>query len=242
MFKKEKQQDIDLSAYRLTDLATFQKPHSTFAGLYHILTKSLKDPSRSLANPGVDEKKIIAFVSPHQLTDTALTAANMAVSLAQQDQRVLLIDCDFYRPKLHSIFDEHNDLGIYELIEHQMHPKEVIVTTLLEKLDFLSTGIVKKGSSTILGSNKMRYFLEKVQKYYDYILLDLPPLNTMQDAYIIASYSDGVLLFLESGKTTFSEAREVREKLLTRNNNLLGTVMITPDMKSSSYYNLRKKS
>jgi capsular exopolysaccharide synthesis family protein len=176
---------------------------------------SLDKPLRSLliASPGPGEGK-------------STTLANLAVTLAQVDQRVVMVDCDLRRPILHTLFGLNNQTGISSMVlDDQAIQHPPYQETSIKGLLLVASGPLPPRPGDLLGSKKMAAIIERLLIDADIILLDAPPIMAATDASILATKVDGVLLVVSAGETKRDQAQRSVERLLKVNAHIVGSVI-----------------
>ncbi len=183
--------------------------------------------------------KSLLIVGVHPGCGKTTTATNLGVTLAQAGSKVLLVDSDLRRPKLHSIFNCNNYSGLTTLlIEENFNLKAVSHKTRFENLDLVPGGPVPPNSAELLASLKMQKILTELKNIYDYVILDSPPMLNMADASILSSFADATLLVVAYGETTREETIKVHQQLQMAKANLIGVVIngIPPHLNPYGYY------
>lgn len=152
------------------------------------------------------------------------TIANLAVTIAQAEQRVILVDCDLRRPTLHTLFDVSNANGLTNMIlqEDMLAP---LVATPVPSLMLLPSGPPPPRPADVLGSRRMAAIIERLLQEADVVLFDTPPINAVTDAAVLATKVDGVLLVFRSGSTRRDGARDARRLLEKVNAHIVGVVL-----------------
>lgn len=179
--------------------------------------------------------KIILVTSAGADDDISLVTANLGVVIAQADSRVLIIDCGMRKPVMHRIFKVDGSRGLSGLLADELEADEVVCATFMDKLWLLPGGAVPGNPSELLGSRKMKLFLEIVADYYDYILLGAPSIVAFTDAALLATMSDGVVLVVKSGNTRFDTVREAKIQLEKSNARIIGVVLNEVKTSKSGY-------
>lgn len=164
------------------------------------------------------------------------TIANLAVAVAQTDKKVLLIDGDLRKPNIHRSFQVSNRVGLTNLLIRQAQLDYVIQKMPGIELYLLTSGPVPPNPAELLGSQRMKELLEELKAQYDMVLIDTPPLLAVTDAQLLASYVDGVLLVLGSGKVLRDHAKKAKALLDHVGANVVGAVLNKKQMDSESYY------
>lgn len=163
------------------------------------------------------------------------TAANLAVSMAQDNKAVLLIDCDFRKPQMHKYFAMSNRVGITNIIAEGIE-KDLAASHISEfKLDVLASGPIPPNPSELLGSKKMKEFIQSMENIYDMVIIDAPPVGVVTDASIISTYVGGVILVCGSGQAHIDGAKRAKELIQKVGGNILGVVLNKIPMDEGRY-------
>lgn len=157
----------------------------------------------SLMFSSTEEKPLhsIIITSPGPKEGKTLTLCNLGIAIAQSHKKVLLVDADMRKPRLHEVFKGKNDAGLSSFLSGQEELKDVIQNTELENLSYIAGGPHSPNPSELLTSHKTKGFLDTVKAKYDVILIDTPPIAVVTDALILSKITDGTIVVLESGKT-----------------------------------------
>ena len=131
----------------------------------------------------------------------SITILNLAISFAQAGQKVLLIDADMRRPSLSRLLIEKPAPGLSNVLAGLNTESESIRKGIYENLDVMFSGDLPPNPSELLGSNNMQKLLQRMERDYDYILMDLPPVGAVSDACVIANALDGVLFLVRQNVT-----------------------------------------
>lgn len=184
--------------------------------------------------------KVICITSSQQNEGKSTVISNLAVSFANIDKRVLLMEGDLRNPSVHRMFNLSNIYGITEVLFGHKTFLECINTTSINNLHVLTCGAIPINPSEVLSSKTMREFLEQLKEAYDYIFIDAPPIGIVTDAGIISTYSDGVVFVVGANETDVNIAKISKERLEKVNANILGVVLNKFDVSKNSgyeYYN-----
>ncbi|MDO4315098.1 MAG: CpsD/CapB family tyrosine-protein kinase [Oscillospiraceae bacterium] len=183
---------------------------------------------------GEEGCKVVVVTSSLQSEGKSITAVNLAVSLAETDRRVLLIDCDMRRPKLSRLLDQSAPAGLSNLLlDPALLDKAVLKSRL--PVDIILAGDIPPNPSELLGSPRMRRLLAEMRRRYDYIILDTPPINMVTDAVVLAPESDGVLFVVRADKSERGAVIRAVEQLEYARAKLLGFVLNGVDLEKSRY-------
>ncbi|WP_062351696.1 CpsD/CapB family tyrosine-protein kinase [Bacillus kwashiorkori] len=165
------------------------------------------------------------------------TVANLAVVMAQQGKKVLLIDSDMRKPTVHYTFQLPNTIGLTNVLTKQISFVDAIRETEILDLFVLTSGPIPPNPAELLASKSMADLIEMAKEQFDLILFDAPPILAVTDAQILANLCDASLFVLSSGKTDREEAMKAVEMLKAAKGKLLGTVLNgRKEVKSSYYY------
>ncbi len=195
------------------ELITHLAPESNFAENYRSLRTALL-----LSGPKENIKKLM-ITSPLPNEGKSVTVSNLAVSLAQMEQRVLLIDADLRRPAQHRIFNQKNHDGLSNYLSLGLGIDKLVKTTQVPSLYFINSGPIPPNPAELLSSQKMEFLLENLEKQFDFILIDTPPILTVTDAQVLGKMMDGLVLVVQADKTpkeALSQSREIADLLKLR--------------------------
>lgn len=152
--------------------------------------------------------------------------SNIAISMAQNNQKVLLIDSNLREPYIHQMFDISKYKGLTnELSDYNPSNINFVYPTKIKNLYVMPSGNVSTNSSEILGSNEMKDLLEEASNKYDLVLLDSPSLETVADGAVLSTMTDGTILICESGKTKFDKLKNSKEMLDKLDVSIIGVVL-----------------
>ncbi len=165
------------------------------------------------------------------------TTCNLARVLAQNDKKVLIIDCDMRRPRTHSLFNVPNSKGLSNYLTGNIE-KNSIRAIPDEPLSLITSGPTPPNPAELLQSNKMKVLMKEMLKIYDFVLLDSPPIQRVTDSLTLSTLVDGVLLITKSGKTTYDTLESGLKKMHDLHAPILGIVLngLIKSKKDSGYY------
>lgn len=195
-----------------------RQPLSPLAESYRLVRSSLLLSSAEKP-PGV-----ILVTSMMQAEGKTATTINLARILAQGGKRVLVIDCDLRRPRMHSIFGVRNESGLSSFLSGNS-PKAMIGTVPGEEIALLVSGPKPPNPSELLGSKKMEELLASVRQRFDFVLLDSPPVQTVTDSLALSRVADGTIVVVRFGKTTYEMLNGGLKKLADVRGQVLGFVL-----------------
>jgi tyrosine-protein kinase Etk/Wzc len=212
-----------------TDLVTLSDTRSSGAEAYRTLRTNL------LFSAAVRSVSRIVITSPGPEEGKSTTAANLAIAFAQQGERVLLIDCDLRRARIHKIFDETNLPGLTTILVTGENLANAIRQTRVPGLNILPSGPLPPNPAELLGSAQMTALLDRLSENYDLLILDTPPLLAASDAAIVSRIVDGAVVVVRAGSTERSALQTAVQQLGTVGARVLGTVLNDPDAEVPKY-------
>ncbi|MBX7045914.1 MAG: polysaccharide biosynthesis tyrosine autokinase [Ignavibacteria bacterium] len=184
-----------------------------------------------------DPIKTILITSSIPSEGKTVVALNLAGTFAQADKKVLLVDCDLRKPRVHSALGVDRYPGLSDYLFKNVGLDDIIRKTIQENMYFISSGTIPPNPSELLGSIQMREFLKEMRNRFDIIVLDSPPFITVTDAEILFKMTDGTVLVAQASKTPFDAFVKSYTRLSTLNpHNLLGSVLNNFDFKAAYGY------
>jgi tyrosine-protein kinase Etk/Wzc len=214
---------------RATGLVTVHDAMSAGAEAYRTLRTNL------IFSQSVETLRSVVVTSAAPSEGKTTTAANMAVSFAQQGMRVAIIDCDLRRSRLHKMFAVSREPGLTEFILGQLDQDEVVRETAVPGLYVIPSGHLPPNPAELLGGNKMRAALARLNEAFDLVVLDTPPLLAASDAAILATIADGVVMVVRAGVTEIEAGQQAIQQLASVGARVVGAVLNDPDAKVQSY-------
>lgn len=178
---------------------------------------------------------IFAISSALAAEGKSTVAANIAITLAQNNNSVLLIDGDLRKPVQHKVFNIKNEVGISSLIGGLNSFKEVVNTDVIDNLDIVTCGPIPPNPSELLGSDNMKQLLEQLKEHYDYIIIDTPPINIVTDALTLLDTIAGILLVAKHAHSTYDALEEAIEAVKMADGSLLGVVVNNVSVSGGKY-------
>jgi capsular exopolysaccharide synthesis family protein len=177
-------------------LAAALAPQSLAAEQYRSLRTRIKraENGRSV--------RTIVVTSPNKGDGKSLTAANLAITMAQEfQQRVLLVDADLRRPAIHKLFGFQEGPGLADVLMGAAELNQVLVEVPDYHLTLLPAGSLPSHPAELLGSAAMRRVLDTLRTRFDRVLIDMPPVAPLADLHIVAPMADGLLMIVRAGVT-----------------------------------------
>lgn len=217
------------------ELTTIQQPNSTIAEAFRAVLTSLVFSGNNGSRP-----RVLVLTSAGPGEGKTTIACNLAVALAEINQRTLLIDADLRRPRVHSIFNLNNERGLTDLLKKRSFAEsdagDLIQESHLPSLSILPSGPSTAAAANLLHSPNLDRLLRKCKQTFDMVILDTPPMLQMPDARIAARGADAVVLVIRAGSTTRDAALAAHERLEADGTKVLGTIMNGWDQAMSYNY------
>ncbi|MBM4158645.1 MAG: polysaccharide biosynthesis tyrosine autokinase [Ignavibacteria bacterium] len=167
-------------------------------------------------------------------------ALNLAGSFAQTDKKILLLDCDLRKPRIHAIFGTERFPGLSDHLFMNVPLEDVTRNTSIENLKHITSGTIPPNPSELLGSKQMREFIVKLRSLYDIIILDSPPYMSVTDSEILTKITDGTILIVQAHKTPIDVFLKTYDRITINDpTKFLGSVLNNFSFKSAYgyYYN-----
>ncbi len=212
------------------ELVTHHQPKSTASEAYRGLRTSLLFSSAD-APP-----QVIMLTSAAPGEGKTLTSANLAATMAQSGSKVLLLDCDLRRPRVHTIFGLNRDTGVSNILAGSMDASELVVKTEIENLSVIPSGPVPPNPSELLGSQRMRKLMEVLRQHYDRIIIDSSPITAVTDASVLSDVVDGVVFVVRSGRTVRDVVKNALDSLQIVKAKIFGAVLNGVNVGKEGYY------
>ena len=146
--------------------------------------------------------KVISFTSSMPQEGKTATVANLAVSFAQLEGRVLVIDGDLRKPRMHKVFRSRNTVGLAGFLTGKISLEEIVQKTSIDRVWLIPSGPHPPNPAELLNSKRMRELVNVVRDSFDVVLIDAPPALAVIDPVIISSLSDITVFIIRAGKTT----------------------------------------
>ena len=206
-----------------------KKPKSVAAEAYRSLRTNIQYSS-------FDNKyQTLVVTSANPGEGKSTVSGNLALVLAQGESKVLLVDCDMRRPSIHKTFKISNTYGISDLLVGNKK-LESVANKYNDNLSIVPAGKIPPNPAEMLASKAMTAFLEEMKNYFDYIVLDTPPLQAVTDAQVLSTKVDGSLIVVRAGVTKKDAVHNAVSIIKKVNGNIIGTVLNGADNSKDKYY------
>jgi non-specific protein-tyrosine kinase len=212
-------------------LVTLTDPRSAAAEAYRTLRTNLEFASVD------DHIRTLLVTSSAPTDDKSATVANLAIAMADGDRPVILVDADLRRPSQHLLFGLNNDRGFSSLFKEEATlnnpPLQPIPNTSLQ---VLTSGPLPPIPSQLLASKKIEQVISRLAGLAEVVIFDAPPLITVNDASLLASKVEGVLLVVRAGGTKRDHIKAAKDRLEKVNARLVGAVLTNAKMDVALQY------
>jgi capsular exopolysaccharide synthesis family protein len=216
-------------------LYIFEKPKSAVAECCRAIRTNIlfMSPDRPLRS--------ILVTSSGPMEGKSTTSINLAVTMALSGNRVLLLDTDLRRPRLHRAFGVAAEHGMSTLILGESRFEDVIKSTSIPNLWVIPCGPLPPNPAELMHAQRFREVIKELAERYDRLIFDSPPLNVVTDAAVLSALVDGTVLVARCERTTRDMLQRARRQLSDVNANVLGCVLnevnlMQGDARSSYYY------
>jgi capsular exopolysaccharide synthesis family protein len=214
----------EVSSYR-----AISDPKSVLSEAYYSVRTSLKFSTPD----GAPHVLLVTSAGPGEGKTTSALA--IATTFARIGMRVLLIDGDLRDPSLHKILARDNGVGLSNLLAGGPELTPALQPTDQENMTFLACGPLPPNPSELLGSDKMRAFLDAARDHFDLVVIDGPPVLGLADAPLLSSMVNGTAFVVEAGATKREVAKGAIKRLRLVDSHLVGVILTKFDMKKAGY-------
>lgn len=184
--------------------------------------------------------KKIVFTSSMKSEGKTITSANIAVALAQQvNTKVLLLECDLRRPRVHVALGLTPTPGLTNYLNEECMLDEILKHTNTPNLMSICYGAIPPNPSELLSSEAMKDMVKELESRFDYIIFDTPPINVVVDAMPIIKLSDGVVIVVKNESTTYPNLNKAIDTVRRSDGKILGIIVNQvkmTDVKKDYYY------
>jgi capsular exopolysaccharide synthesis family protein len=187
----------------------------------------------SSADEGV---RMIVVTSAGPGEGKSMFSSNLSVSLAQAGQRVLHIDADMRRPRVHEIFELSHEPGLSNLLVGDCKPSEAVRMTSVQNLCVLPAGMIPPNPAELLGSKRCTEYFATLSEHFDWVIIDSPPVLAVSDASILANSATGVLFVVGADQTSRRTAKAAVDQLHSVQAHIIGAVLNRVDLQRNAYY------
>jgi len=223
------------------ELITMSQRPSMTAEAFRVVLTSILFSSENGSRP-----RVLVVTSPGPGEGKTTVATNLAISMAEIGRRVLLVDADLRRPRVHTLFGLPNEAGLTSLLQSRDLEKAdvdaVIHPTQAASLFAMPSGPATSAAANLLFSPVLNLLLQRFRDEYDMVIVDTPPSLQMPDARVVAREADAVVLVFRSGRTTRDAALATAQRFAEDKTRILGTILNdwNPSTAPNGYYGYYK--
>lgn len=187
--------------------------------------------------PGKDSK-CIGVVSPERGDGKSSVSINLAISFAQINKKVIIVDCDLRLPTIASKLGIEAKPGLSNFLSGNQDSEQPLIRRSSEYgIDIMTAGDIPPDPTALITSRQMDAFIELLKKYYDYIILDFPPATIVSDAASVSRIVDGYLIVIRHNSSEFSKINETLRQMNFADAKILGFVYNGKDEQKKYYKN-----
>ncbi|NMF04823.1 CpsD/CapB family tyrosine-protein kinase [Clostridium beijerinckii] len=179
--------------------------------------------------------KTIVITSAEAAEGKSTVSGNLALSFAQNEKKVIIVDCDLRKPSVHKNFKLSNLSGLSEVLIGK-EDLDKVIQSRNENLDILTSGKIPPNPSEMLSSTAMTNLIQKLGEKYDIVILDSAPLQAVTDAQILSTKADGTILVVRAQRTSRESVIDAKNLLTKVGANILGTVLHAVENTRGKYY------
>jgi capsular exopolysaccharide synthesis family protein len=213
-----------------SELLSQHESLSSFAEAYRALRTSL------LLSSAEHAPRTIMITSSYPAEGKTTIVANTAISLAQTDASVVVLDADMRRPRCHKILRLGNDVGLSSYLSGRAELDSLIQKHAIPNLSVITAGPVPPNPAELLSSNRLRTLIEELSARFDHVIIDSPPVINVSDALIVSPVVDGVVIVVKSGQTPREAVLRTKQALVDVNARVFGVVLNSIDLDADRYY------
>lgn len=215
VFSRRKQ----LTKIKKRNLITYSNPESIISEQFRTIRTNIHFLNEA------EKNNLLVVSSPGQSEGKSTIIANTAISIAQQKEKVLLIDGNLRNPSIHQLFKVSNEVGLTDVLSDKTPFCEAITKCNIDNLDLLTSGPIPLDPAELLESEKMKELLSHIKPLYDLILVDSPSVLEVTDTKVLANLCDGVILVVQKAKTKLEAAQESKKVLEFAKAPLVGVIV-----------------
>ncbi len=213
-----------------SELATIAQPQSVVSEAYRALRTSI------LLSTSKQPPQTILVSSGQPREGKTTTALNLAITLAQRGDRVVLVDTDLRRPRVHRAFGLTNDRGLSSFLAGNSPVDELPrAIRQIPNLFVITSGPTPPNPAELLSCEPLEELFAELRRQFDFIVLDSPPAITVADGMILAAHADGVMLVVHGGVTTRETLKHTTKLMTSVSARLIGVVLNNVDIRSVDY-------
>lgn len=220
------------------ELVTWYRKASLIAESFRSLLTSILFSGSNGACP-----RVLVLTSAGPKEGKTMVASNLGIALAETKRKVLIIDGDLRKPRMHELFGLPNGRGLSSLLRDPQRAlaklSRIVQETNIPGLFVLTSGPLTESAADLLHSANLSGLLAKIKIEFDLVIIDTPPMLQMADARVLGRVADAIILVTRAGQTTRDAAEAATQRFTEDNTRVLGTVLNGWDPKETSHYDYR---
>lgn len=226
---KDGDRAAQLRATRSRDLYILGNPRSAVAECARFIRTNLlfMSPDRPL--------RTLVVTSPSPQEGKSTTAVTTAISMAQAGSKTLIVDTDLRKPRLHRVFGIESDVGIANVLLHEMTVEQAVQKTEVPNLHVLCCGTLPPNPAELLLSQRFRELVSELARTYERVIFDTPPMGPVTDPAILGTLVDGVVLVTKCERTTKESVKQAIRGLRDANARIFGVILNDVDVTAKRY-------
>lgn len=181
------------------------------------------------------ESKVVVVTSWSKGEGKSTATANLAISFSKMGKKVLLIDCDLRRPNLHNLLRLQNVSGLSEVLGKFKTFDEVVNRDVLPCMDVLTSGSIPPNPSELLASANFENMMHELDRVYDYIIVDTPPIGIVTDSLILKDYISGYVIVVREKVTTHGDIEKTMQNIHLADSKVLGFLKVGCSITEKKY-------
>jgi len=182
------------------------------------------------------EQKVVVFTSCMPSEGKSTTCVNMSLTLAKMGASVLLIDADLRKPTVHSLLKINNKNGLSSIIGGFCSVSDAVNLKVADNLDVIVAGPIPPNPAELLASQNMHDLLKLMQKQYDYILIDTPPVNIVSDSQLMNKMVSGMIFVVKENSTTHTAIQDALQSIKLADGKVLGFMKVNCNSNGNKNY------
>ena len=202
----------------MSELITKYDPKSPISEVFRLLRTNIQYINK-------DEKSTaIMLTSTTPANGKTFVTANLAITLAQANKRVILVDSDIRKPRLHKVFELENELGLSDYLSNSTDGLYIRKTNV-ENLSIVTAGTMANNPSELIGQEKFKKTIEALKEKYDYVIIDSSPILMVTDSILVSRVVDATILIAIYNKTRIDDLKSAVRRINYVGGNVAGVVV-----------------
>jgi polysaccharide biosynthesis transport protein len=219
------------------EVVTWRQKSSTVSESFRSVVTSIL----FTANNG-DRPRVLVLTSPSPVEGKTTVASNLAIALAEINYKVVILDADLRKPRMHDLFGLENSAGLSDYLAATETGTLEPQKTEVPNLSVITSGPASHGATNLLYSPRMTALMARLRKEYDMVIVDTPPMLQMPDSRVLGRLADGVILVMRAHQTSRDAAQAAAQRFREDGTAVLGSILNDWNPKSSpkGYYGYYK--